>query len=125
SAMLPGQVIPLEYDPMIAKLSAWGREREEALSRMARALGETGVAGCLTNLAFLRRCMENDVFRKGDYTTGFIKENEAELADPKALPPGVATEEELRRLLALLAGAEAKTAGPSEAAAWWRMGHVR
>ena len=124
AAMHAGQEIPLEYDPMIAKLCAWGRRREETLNRMARALAETGVAGCLTNLGFLRRCLENEVFRKGDYTTGFIKEQEKQLADPKALPPGVNSEEELRELLALLAHAETKTAKAPEAAAWWRMNHV-
>jgi acetyl-CoA carboxylase, biotin carboxylase subunit len=124
AAMHAGQDIPLEYDPMIAKLCAWGRHREESLNRMARALAETGVAGCLTNLGFLRRCLENVVFRRGDYTTGFIKEQEKQLADPKALPPGVASEEEFREILALLAQAEVKTAKAPEAAAWWRMNHV-
>lgn len=125
SAMQAGQVIPLEYDPMIAKLSAWGRNREETLNRMARALTETGVAGCLTNLAFLRRCLDNKIFRKGDYTTGFIKENEADLADPRALPPGIESEEEFRELLAVLGAAENRGASTPEAAAWWRMNHVR
>lgn len=125
AAMHAGQEIPLEYDPMIAKLCAWGRNRLECVNRMARALAETGVAGCLTNLAFLRRCLDNEVFRRGDYTTGFIKENEKDLADPKALPPGIASEEELKKLFALLAAAETKTARAPEAAAWWRMNHVR
>jgi acetyl-CoA carboxylase, biotin carboxylase subunit len=123
SAMQAGQEIPLEYDPMIAKLCAWGRSREEALNRMARALAETGVAGCLTNIAFLRRCLEHPIFRSGIYTTGFIKEHEAELA--QALPPGIESEEELCALLGLLASAEGKTAAAPEPAAWWRMSHVR
>jgi acetyl/propionyl-CoA carboxylase alpha subunit len=125
SAMLPGQVIPLEYDPMIAKLSTWGRDRFECLNRMARALAETGVAGCLTNLAFLRRALAHDVFRSGTYTTSFIPENESTLANPQALPPGVATEEEFRELLALLAQTETKPVMNPENAAWWRMSHVR
>lgn len=125
AAMHAGQVIPLEYDPMIAKLCAWGRNREETLNRMARALGETGVAGCLTNLQFLRRCMENQVFRSGDYTTGFIKDNEKELAAPQALPPGIHSEEELRSILALLAASETRNGQAPAAAAWWRMNNVR
>ncbi len=124
SAMQSGQVIPLEYDPMIAKLSAWGRTREESLHRMHRALAETGVAGCLTNLGFLRRCMENPIFQKGDYTTGFIKEQEKVLANPASLPPGIQTEEEFQALLALLARTETPNAVKSESAAWWRT-HVR
>jgi acetyl/propionyl-CoA carboxylase alpha subunit len=110
---------------MIAKLCAWGRDRGECLDRMARALAETGVAGCLTNLAFLRRALADEVFRGGTYTTGFIAERATELADAKALPPGIETEEEFRALLALLAASEAKTPAAPEPAAWWRMGHVR
>ncbi|RYZ94537.1 MAG: hypothetical protein EOP11_26245, partial [Proteobacteria bacterium] len=124
AAMHAGQEIPLEYDPMIAKLSAWGRKREECVNRMARALAETGVAGCLTNLGFLRRCLENEVFRAGDYTTGFIKAEEKQLADPKALPPGIADEKEFAELLALLGAAESKAARAPEPAAWWRMNRV-
>jgi acetyl-CoA carboxylase biotin carboxylase subunit len=121
SAMLSGQDIPLEYDPMIAKLCAWGRNREETLNRMARALAETGVAGCLTNIGFLRLCMENKVFRSGIYTTGFIQEESAHLTDAKRLPPGIKDEAELRELLALLARTEKKSFPSPEPAAWWRM----
>ena len=125
SAMLPGQNIPLEYDPMIAKLSAWGRNREESLNRMARALAETGVAGSLTNLGFLRRALHDPIFRGGTYTTGFILERAEELASTKALPPGIASEAEFRELLALLAASESKTPSAPETAAWWKMNHVR
>lgn len=125
AAMFAGQVIPLEYDPMIAKLCAWGRNREETLNRMARALAETGVAGCLTNLEFLRRTMENKIFRKGNYTTGFIKENEADLTDKTMLPPGITSEEEFKELLALLASSEQKSVSTPESAGWWKANHVR
>jgi acetyl/propionyl-CoA carboxylase alpha subunit len=125
SAMLPGQDIPLEYDPMIAKLCAWGRDREECLNRMARALAETGVAGCLTNLAFLRRALADPVFRGGAYTTAFIAERTSNIADPKALPPGIHSEAEFRDLLALLAAAEETKAEPAAGAPWWRMRDVR
>ncbi|MGZ3686150.1 MAG: acetyl-CoA carboxylase biotin carboxylase subunit, partial [Bdellovibrionota bacterium] len=125
SAMLPGQDIPLEYDPMIAKICAWGRDRHETMNRMARALSETGVAGCLTNLAFLRRALDDSIFRSGTYTTAFIAERAELLANAKALPPGIETDEDFRELLALLAASEAKSPVAAEAAAWWRMNHVR
>jgi acetyl-CoA carboxylase, biotin carboxylase subunit len=125
ASMLAGQEIPLEYDPMIAKLCAWGRNREESMNRMARALMETGVAGCLTNIDFLRRALADDVFRSGTYTTGFIAERAEKLANAKMLPSGIATEEEFRELLALLAASEAPAAPRApEAASWWRAGHV-
>lgn len=124
AAMQAGQTIPLEYDPMIAKLCAWGRNREEMLNRMARALAETGVAGCLTNLAFLRRCMENPVFRSGTYTTGFIKENEATLCNAKDLPPGLSAEE-FQKLFAILAKHEREETVSTEPSSWWKVTHVR
>ncbi|MGZ3653595.1 MAG: hypothetical protein ACXWSC_20770, partial [Bdellovibrionota bacterium] len=114
-----------EYDPMIAKICAWGRDRHETMNRMARALSETGVAGCLTNLAFLRRALDDSIFRSGTYTTAFIAERAELLANAKALPPGIETDEDFRELLALLAASEAKSPVAAEAAAWWRMNHVR
>lgn len=120
SAMQSGQVIPLEYDPMIAKLCAWGRTREETLNRMARALAETGVAGCLTNLGFLRLCLENPVFRSGIYTTGFIQEQKDHLANPSSLPPGIRSEAELKDLLACLAKTEKTSVPATSPAPWWR-----
>ncbi len=124
SAMLAGQTIPLEYDPMIAKLCAWGRTREEMLQRMSRALAETGVAGCLTNLAFLRKCLAHPVFRSGVYTTGFIKENEQSLCNTKELPPGV-SDKDFAKLFALLADREREEVVATDASSWWKVTHVR
>ncbi|MGZ3694864.1 MAG: acetyl-CoA carboxylase biotin carboxylase subunit [Bdellovibrionota bacterium] len=125
AALQAGQTVPIDYDPMIAKLCAWGRNRTECMNRMARALAETGVAGCLTNLNFLRFVMVNKVFRSGTYTTGFIAQETEQLANPKVLPPGIESEAELRELLALLAGTEEKAPRSPEPANWWRMTHVR
>lgn len=123
AAMIPGQEIPIDYDPMIAKLTAWGRNRPEAIARMNRALGETGVAGCFTNLTFLRRTMENEVFQKGVYTTAFIKENEKQLNDTNAHPPGIESETEFRELLALLSTFEVTERKPTSNATWWGANH--
>lgn len=63
------------YDPMIAKVIAHGATRDEALSRLAEALGETIVAGPKTNTAFLKRLCEAPEFRAGRFDTGFIDRN--------------------------------------------------
>jgi 3-methylcrotonyl-CoA carboxylase alpha subunit len=63
------------YDPMIAKVIAHGESREEALSRLAEALGETVVAGPKTNAGFLKRLCEAEEFRAGRFDTGFIDRN--------------------------------------------------
>lgn len=118
SSMRTGTVIPLEYDPMIAKIITWGRTREEGLNRMRRALGETAVGGCLTNIEFLLRCMDNTVFQKGDYTTGFIQEQKAELlADGKA-PHGL-SQREWQELLANQAALEKEADFPAPERNWW------
>src|SRR3984957_8938464 len=68
-----GAEVSLYYDPMIAKLATWGRDRNEAIARMRRALGEFRIAGELTtNLAFHRWIVNNPRFFAGDFDTNFI-----------------------------------------------------
>lgn len=70
-----GYTISPYYDSMISKLCVWGRTRQEAISRMERALYEYVVMGVTTNIPFHKAVMYNPAFRKGDLTTGFIEEN--------------------------------------------------
>jgi len=74
-----GYEIPIYYDPMITKLIAWGRTREEAIERMKRALYEYKITGVKTSIRFLKRIMDNPDFRKGNYNTHFIDEHIDEL----------------------------------------------
>lgn len=69
-----GYEIPPYYDSMISKLSVWGRTREEAISRMERALYEYVIVGVLTNIPFHKAVMRNERFRSGDYNTHFIEQ---------------------------------------------------
>ncbi|CAN7177453.1 acetyl-CoA carboxylase biotin carboxylase subunit [Bosea sp. LjRoot90] len=81
-----GDTVTPYYDPMIAKVIAHGRTRDEALDHLAFALGETIVAGPRTNLAFLKKLAEAEGFRKGPFDTGFIERNiEALGAEPQPL----------------------------------------
>lgn len=73
------------YDPMIAKIIAHGPTREAALDRLARALGDTRVAGPRANAAFLKRLVEAADFRAGAFDTGFIDAHMDELG---VLPAG-------------------------------------
>lgn len=68
-----GYVIPPNYDSMIAKLIAVARTREEALSKMARALDEFVVEGIKTTIPFHIQLMEDQNFQKGNYTTKFME----------------------------------------------------
>lgn len=72
SAAYPGWEVPLEYDPLIAKLCAWGPTRDEALNRLRAALAEYRVTGIRTTLGFFRAVVDDPVFRSGDLDTGFI-----------------------------------------------------
>ncbi len=80
SGCYEGAEIPVHYDPMISKLVAWGEDRAQAVARMRRALDEYAVRGIETNLAFHRRCFRHAQFIAGEYDTGFIGRNAAELA---------------------------------------------
>src|SRR5450432_1222725 len=83
SGCYEGAEIPVHYDPMISKLVVWAEDRRTAVARMTRALGEYAVRGIETNLAFHRRCVRHPAFLEGNYDTGFIARNAAELA-PRA-----------------------------------------
>ncbi len=72
--------IPHLYDPMISKLIVWGRNREEAILRMRRALYEYIIVGVKTNIPFHKAVMENPRFVSGDFGTSFI-DRETTLAD--------------------------------------------
>ena len=72
SAVYQGYVISPTYDSMIAKLIAYGKTREEAMSTMRRALGEFVVEGIHTNIDFEFSILNNKAFIEGKYDTGFI-----------------------------------------------------
>jgi pyruvate carboxylase subunit A len=72
--------IPPFYDPMISKLIAWGRDRNEAIIRMRRALYEYIIVGIKTNIPFHKAVMENPRFVKGELGTHFI-DNETTLPE--------------------------------------------
>jgi len=74
SGVAAGYAVPLEYDPMLAKISAWGPDRATAIARLAGALGETVVVGPTTNLAFLAAVLADPAFARGETHTGFLAE---------------------------------------------------
>ena len=80
-----GYEIPVFYDPMIAKLIAWGRDRDESIRRMARALDELRIDGLTTSIPFHRKVMDHEAFQSGALHTGFLAEH-AELLEPSDDP---------------------------------------
>jgi pyruvate carboxylase subunit A len=77
--------IPYFYDPMISKLVAWGRDREEAIIRMRRALYEYIIVGVTTNIPFHKAVMENPRFVAGDLSTKFIDRETTLIDDMKKI----------------------------------------
>jgi acetyl-CoA carboxylase biotin carboxylase subunit len=79
-----GWTVPMEYDPLLAKLVVWAATRREAVDRMIRALREYDVGGIRTNIGFFRQILEDAEFRAGNLHTGFVDEF---FARHKAEPP--------------------------------------
>jgi acetyl-CoA carboxylase biotin carboxylase subunit len=114
SGVYPGWTVPMEYDPLLAKLIVWAPSRNEAISRMARALDETHIEGIKTNVAFLREIVGDPVFAAGALHTGFIEEFFA-----RREPLSETADGELAKVIAALADHRKKTAAatPERAAA--------
>ncbi|MCO5072686.1 MAG: acetyl/propionyl/methylcrotonyl-CoA carboxylase subunit alpha [Rhizobiaceae bacterium] len=97
TGVFEGGEISMHYDPMIAKLCAWGPDRATAVATMAEALDDFEVEGIGHNLPFLSAVMQQERFREGRLTTAYIAE---EFPDGFS---GVSPSEEQTRLLAAVA----------------------
>lgn len=73
SALYPGYVVPSCYDSMLAKVIAYGENREEALARMKRALSELIIDGIQTNVEYQYELLEREEIICGNYHTGLIE----------------------------------------------------
>jgi acetyl-CoA carboxylase biotin carboxylase subunit len=94
SGMYEGWTVPTDYDPLLAKLIGYGTDREQAISRLTRALNEYFVGGIKTNISLFRRILSDPDFRAAKMDTGFLdrllKQKKAEApADPKAIEVAV------------------------------------
>jgi acetyl-CoA/propionyl-CoA carboxylase biotin carboxyl carrier protein len=101
SALRGPGVVPESYDPLFAKLIVRGANREDALRRLRRALGEFRIEGIATTLPFFGAILDDEVFVKGNYTTGFVTERLGELeieAHPAGLEVGGVLSEEAREV---------------------------
>jgi len=119
SGVYQGWTVPLDYDPLLAKLAVQAATRQEAIARMIRALDEYYVAGIKTNLSFFRRILEDPAFLAGELHTTFIEEFFARRKH--SAPPA---DPELEAVAALVAAvhSEPDGAGHSPPAGWnrWR-----
>ena len=72
SGMYEGWSVPIDYDPLLAKLIGFGTDREQAIMRLRRALYEYFVAGIKTNISLFRRVLRDSNFQEGNVDTGYL-----------------------------------------------------
>jgi acetyl-CoA carboxylase biotin carboxylase subunit len=108
-----GNEVTLFYDPLLAKLIAWGETREMAIQRMRRALCELVIVGLPTSQPFHLRVMDDPDFRKGDVDITFLERAGARLL---AAPPSAGIERALAVAAALLADDRRATLHPRDGA---------
>ncbi|HLZ66411.1 MAG TPA: acetyl/propionyl/methylcrotonyl-CoA carboxylase subunit alpha [Aliidongia sp.] len=85
-----GDTISIHYDPMIAKLIVWDRDRASAAQRLSEALAEYEVVGVTTNLPFLKTLADHPAFRAAELDTGFIGRHGGDLFPAAGAAPRVA-----------------------------------
>jgi acetyl-CoA carboxylase biotin carboxylase subunit len=121
SGIYEGWTVPIDYDPLLAKLIGYGSDRRQAIARLRRALDEYFVGGIKTNLSLFRRILDDEKFQAGKLDTGYLdrllksaaSESQRQDADVAAIAAG---------LFALL-DSESADEGPAASAgsAWKRV----
>ncbi|ADB74203.1 biotin carboxylase N-terminal domain-containing protein [Geodermatophilus obscurus] len=106
SSLAVGSVVGTDYDPMLAKVVAWGPDRDTARARLVGALGHTAVLGVPTNTAFLRALLTDPDVVAGRLDTGLIERRGETLTAAEPVPPAVYA------AAALALQLEAEPAGP-------------
>ncbi|MCR4438021.1 MAG: acetyl-CoA carboxylase biotin carboxylase subunit [bacterium] len=122
SGLFPGCQVSVHYDPLSAKVIAWGQDREQARRRMVAALQEYVILGVRTEIPFLRAIMNQPAFVAGETTTAFLARFMDELlraasdkeAQLDALLAAAVAEFERRRT--------ARSGTPKEITPWQRIG---
>jgi 3-methylcrotonyl-CoA carboxylase alpha subunit len=79
TGVLEGDKVSIYYDPMIAKLIVWGKDRAQALNRLTDALAEYRITGVTTNIGFLYNLATSSAFRASAVDTSFIETNHNEI----------------------------------------------
>ena len=94
SGVYESWTVPIDYDPLLAKLIGYGADRAQSISRLSRAMNEYFVGGIKTNISLFRRILSDPDFRAAKLDTGFLdrllKQKAAEApVDPKAIEVAV------------------------------------
>ncbi|MBU1261985.1 acetyl-CoA carboxylase biotin carboxylase subunit [bacterium] len=119
SGVFTSYTIPPHYDPMISKLIVWGRDRDEAISRMQRALYEYIIVGPKTNIPFHKAVLSNETFIRGELSTHFVTEQRTILKETMQI---ISCERPLQEKLSSIFRSEARVAAISAALQVYSLG---
>jgi 3-methylcrotonyl-CoA carboxylase alpha subunit len=118
-----GDAISIHYDPMIAKLIVWDRDRASALQRLAHALDACEITGIRSNVGFLRAIATHPAFMEAALETGFIARHWGDLARPTGPAPRTVIAAAVQSVLAEpSAAAPGDPYSPWNTATAWRLG---
>src|SRR5207253_6190914 len=92
SGVEEGSDVPVQYDPLLAKVIATATTRDEAIARLSSALRAFPILGIHTNIPFLLRILDHPRFRAGDVDTGFLDTEGASLANVSPVMPDAVRE---------------------------------
>ncbi|MFP3859852.1 MAG: acetyl/propionyl/methylcrotonyl-CoA carboxylase subunit alpha [Bacteroidales bacterium] len=81
SGINSGEVVSTEYDPMIAKIIAWGEDRNKAISNLSGNMQKIAISGIGHNISYLQEILLSDKFQKHQYTTNYIDERNEEILE--------------------------------------------
>jgi acetyl/propionyl-CoA carboxylase alpha subunit len=119
--------ISIHYDPMIAKLICWDRDRNKGILRMNRALDEFQIAGITTNIKFLNYILNTDEFISGNYDINFIDNLNYHASTADKLPDDKNEHEVAASVLAALIKTKKKSAQMKNASLknnnWWEQNY--
>ena len=92
SGMYEGWTVPIDYDPLLAKLIGYGTDRKQTIGRLIRALNEYFVGGIKTNISLFRRILNDPEFQSGRLDTGYLDRllAKAPSAEPERSDAGIA-----------------------------------
>lgn len=121
SSLRAGTLVGSDYDPMLSKVIAHGADRDEALTRLDRALSRTAILGVQTNIEFLRFLLADERVRAGDLDTALLDERLADFA-PLPAPDDVLAAAGLYRQSALALRARRFAGNPWASPTGWRVG---
>lgn len=119
SGLREGFVVGSDYDPMLAKVVAWGQDRAAALHRLDRALADTAVLGVPTNIPFLRALVTDADVLAGELDTGLVERKLDTLLD-EDVPEDFLIAAALDRLLSLWPSGD--VVDPWDVPSGWRLG---